>query len=113
MERQIVFKVKGMNYPIEFPNVGKFRKIEAMKQIISNGMYGQILSTGTLSSNEAADMIDIEAYFIVLCPKLMEDLAPKSFEEMDIEDFGELKTAYQEQFIPWWNSILRILKPES
>lgn len=113
MERELLFKVKGKTYPISFPNVGKFRKIETMKQIISNGMYGQLLGTGTLSSSQAVDMIDIESYFIVLCPTLMEEIVPKSFEDLDIQDFTELKEAYFEQFVPWWNSILKLLKPES
>ena len=112
MERQIVFKVKSNNYVIAFPNVGKFQDIETMKQIVSKGMYSSLLSTATVSSMEVLQMIDMEAYFSVLCPKLLEDLRCKNFGDLDIEDYQELKKEYVSQFVPWWNSILDILSPK-
>jgi len=112
MERQINFTVKGNSYMIEFPTVGKFQQIETMKQISSRGMYSSFISTSTLSSNEALTMIDVEAYLTVLAPKLLKDLKCDSFNELGIEDYLELKKAFQEQFIPWWNAILDLISPK-
>lgn len=112
LERQITFNVKGNSYQIEFPTVGKFQEIETMKQIVSKGMYSSLLSTGTLSSMEVLNMIDIESYLSVLTPKLIKDLKCESFSDLDIDDFLELKKAYQDQFIPWWNKILDKLSPK-
>ena len=111
MERQITLTVKGNKYEIEFPKVGKFKKIETLKQVLSNGMFSQLLATSTLSAGEALDMIEMESYLSVLAPKLIEDLKCKNFDELDLEDFIELKKVYIEQFIPWWNGILKILNP--
>jgi hypothetical protein len=112
MDRQIVLRVKGNSYPIEFPNIGKFQMIETMKQIVSKGMYQALLQTSTVSSMEVLDMIDMESYLTVLCPQLIKDLKCESFGNLDIEDYQELKKCYQEQFIPWWNNILDILSPK-
>jgi len=111
MERQIVLKVKGNNYTIEFPNVGKFQRIESMKQVISQGMYSQLISTATLSTVEALNMVDMEAYLSILAPQLIKDLKCDSFSELDIEDYLELKKVYLDQFVPWWNSILNLINP--
>ncbi len=111
MDRQIVFKVKGNSYRIDFPTVGKFQEIETMKQIVSKGMYSSLLQTGTLSAMEVVNMVDMESYLTVLAPKLIEDLKCKTFGDLDIEDFLELKDAYLNQFVPWWNKILDLLNP--
>lgn len=112
MDRKIVLKVKGNDYIIEFPNVGKFQSIETMKQVVSKGMYSSLLSTATISSAEVLDMVDMESYFSVLAPKLLKDLKCDSFGDLDIMDYLELKKVYLEQFIPWWNNILDMLRPK-
>lgn len=112
LERQIEFNVKGNRYIIEFPNVGKFQQIETMKQILSRGMYSSMLPMNTISSIEVLDMIDIEAYLTVLCPDLIKKLNSGSFSELGLEDYLELKQAYQKVFIPWWNKIIDLLNPK-
>lgn len=112
MDRHVSLTVKGCSYAIEFPNVGSFQNIETMKQVLSKGMYASLLSTGTSSAIQALDMIDVEAYFTVLCPKLIKDLKCKNFSELDLMDYMELNEIYRKEFIPWWNSILNMLKPE-
>lgn len=112
MNRSIELKVKGNSYQIEFPNVGKFQNIESTKQVLSKGMYSSLLSTGTVSSMEALDMIDMESYFNTLAPQLLKDLKCNTFSELDLEDYVELKKVYFEQFIPWWNDIMKLLNPK-
>lgn len=111
MERTVTLQLKGNSYTIDFPNVGKFQSIETVKQVLSKGMYSSLLTTSTVSSIEALDMIDAEAYITVLAPQIIKDLKCTSFQDLDIEDYLELKVVYQQQFIPWWNNILSLLRP--
>lgn len=111
MNKQIVFAVKGNNYTIKFPNVGQFQSIESIKQVLSRGMYLALVQTNTISANNALDMIDIEAYLSVLCPELIKDLKCDKFSDLGLEDYMELKKAYDEQFVPWWNEILKLISP--
>jgi hypothetical protein len=111
IEKQIVLQLKGNSYTIEFPNVGKFQSIETMKQVLSRGMYSSIISMNTVSSIEMLDMVDIESYLTVLCPKLIKDLKCNSFSDLGLEDYLELKKVYQATFIPWWNMIIELLNP--
>lgn len=112
LDRNLTLTVKGNSYQIAFPNVGKFQNIEAMKQVVSKGMYSSLLATATISAIEVLDMVDMESCFTVLCPKLIKDFKCDSFGDLDIADYQELKVAYNEQFIPWWNEILKMLRPQ-
>lgn len=107
MEEILVFKIKSNEYTIKFPNVGEFRSIESAKQALSSGMYSSLVKTNTKSAQTAADIVDIEATFTILCPDLVEALGSKSFSELGMKDFNELNTAYLDQFIPWWNKNMK------
>ena len=106
MNDQLNFKVKGNEYTIKFPNVGNFRRIESLKQALSNGMYSSMVGTFTDAAQKAADMVDIESYLTVLCPEILKDLKCESFSDLGLVDFMELQTAYKEQFVPWWRKIM-------
>jgi hypothetical protein len=112
LDRQLVLNVKGNQYTVDFPNVGNFQKIEALKQVLSSGMYRSMIDAGTVSSTDALDMIDIQAYLSVLCPKLIKDLKCNSFEDLGLEDYLELRNIYREQFSPWWLKIMELLNPK-
>jgi len=104
----LIFKVKGKEYPINFPTVGQYYDIEASKQILGKGFYNSIIQSNLVSASYAADMIDIESFLSVLCPQLMDDLKCKSFKDLGIKDYLELKKAYEEQFVPWWNDVMKL-----
>lgn len=112
MEKIIVLRIKGNSYEIKFPNVGQFQHIESLKQILSRGMYKELSAMNTISTNEVLDMVDMESYLTVLTPKLIADLKCKTFGELGLEDYMELKEAYLADFIPWWNEILTMLRPQ-
>ena len=112
IDRTLELFVKGNKYLLEFPTVGTFQNIEAMKQVLSKGMYGSLMSTGTISAIEALDMVDMEAYLSIMAPKLIKDLKCDNFGDLGLEDYIELKQVYTEKFIPWWNSILELLQPK-
>jgi hypothetical protein len=108
MEGTLIFKVKGNDYPITFPNVGEFRRIESLKQALSNGTYSQLAATSTDQAQHAADIVDVEAMFTVLCPDILgKGLASKDFSKLGLVDFKELHSAYLDQIIPWWNENLK------
>ena len=108
----LAFQVKGRSYAIRFPNVGDYRNIEAMKHTLSANTYGSMTMSRLATANEALDMIDIEAYLTVLCPKLLEDLRCSSFSDLGIIDYRELRDAFKKQFVPWWQNIESMLRPE-
>ena len=111
---QLHFKVQtteGDNtYIIKLPTVGQYSDIEATKQILGKGFYNGIVSTNTMASVNAADMIDVEAHLTVLCPEFIKDLKVKSFRDLGLADFKNIRDAYIEQFIPWWKEIIDILR---
>lgn len=112
MTDTLIFKVKGKEYPINFPTVGQYYDIEASKQVLGKGFYNAIIQSNMKTALHAADMIDIEATLTILAPQLMEDLKCKSFKDLGIKDYLELRDAYEQQFIPWWEDVLKLFNPK-
>ena len=111
VNESLIMNFKGNQYMVSFPRVGEYRSIEIMRQTLSLNTYSGMARSMMVSSEESLDMIDIEAYFSVLCPKLIEDLKCDSFSELGILDYKELKDLFKKQFIPWWNEIENLLRP--
>lgn len=116
LELEFNLREGSKKFKISFPTVGQFYDIEAQKQLKGKGLYGSIAGTNTVTAQHAADMIDIESTLSVLCPDIMEEgkggLRCKSFADLDLEDYVEIKRVYVERFTPWWDNILKLLKPE-
>lgn len=106
----LTFTLKGKSYEMTFPRVGEYRTIEAMKQTLSLNTYGSLSRNMMRASEEALDMIDMEAYFTILCPKLEKDLKC-AFSELGLLDYLEIKKVFKEQFFPWWEQIEQLLHP--
>jgi len=111
MTEQLNFRVKGKDYPIETPTVGKYVAIEATYQLLGKGYYNSLLESPMQSAENAVDMIHIEARVSILCPALLKDMKV-SINELGTADFMELKKAYDEQFRPWWNEFLTSVNPK-
>jgi len=111
LDENLIFSIKGKSYQMTFPRVGEYRTIEAMKQTLSLNTYGSMSRSMLTSSEEALDMIDMEAYFSVLCPKLIEDMKCQ-FSELGLVDYMEIKRVFKEKFIPWWGEIEKLLHPQ-
>lgn len=108
MQETLNFDIKGNSYTLTFPNVGDFRKIESLKQVLSNGMYSQLVGTATNQAQHAADIVDIEAMVSVLEPEMIDKaFKSNSFSQLGMKDFQELKKAYVDQILPWWNGNLK------
>lgn len=109
MKTEVAFQLKGREYVISYPNVGEYYRIEAMKQALGRGFYNALLETKTVSAINALDMIDIQATFAILCPKLIEDLKVNNFEELGVKDFAEIRDIYTETVAPFLNEITKDL----
>lgn len=107
---QLIFKVKGKEYPISIPTPGQYYDIEAMKQILGKGFYNGIVQSPLQSAQNAQEMIDIEAFLSVLCEKIIKD-EKVPFRDLGIIDYLVIKEAYNAQFVPWWESVLRLFNP--
>lgn len=112
INENLIFTMKGKSYDMTFPRVGEYRTIEAMKQTLSGGNYGSLYRTMMRSSEEALDMIDMEALFMVLCPKIIKDLKCDSFSELGLLDYSEIKKVYKEKILPWWKDVDELLHPK-
>lgn len=112
INENLVFQLKGKSYSVTFPRVGEYRTIEAMKQSLSLNTYGSMSRSLMTSSEEALDMIDMESYLSVLCPKLIEDFKCNSFSDLGLLDYAEIKKVFKQQFVPWWNEIEQLLHPQ-
>lgn len=104
------FKVKTNVYKIEDVRVGHFIDLEKVKASLSGGMYGSMFRMGTVASDEALTMIDMEAFFTVFTPKLLKDLQTDSFRELGFADYRELKNVYVETIVPWYNEYVKSIR---
>lgn len=102
---------QGTNeYSINAPTVGQFYDIEVSKQILGKGFYNSIVKTNTFGAQNAADMIDIEAHLTVLVPDFVKDIKVKTFKDLGIQDYNQIREVYIDNFIPWWKNIHESLK---
>jgi hypothetical protein len=109
---ELKFEVKGNTYTIKVPTAGDMIDIERLKMILSGGYYNEMMRTTTISAQESLLIIDIQACFSILNQKLMQDLKCEDIKKLSIEDYRVLRTAYMENFVPWWNNWLKLFKGE-
>lgn len=113
MNEKTLFKISTSTvtneYEVKLPNVGQYRDIEVYKQILSNGMYSNLMQAGTVASQYALDVIDIEATLRVLCPKFIDDLKCE-IRDLGIKDFHSVKKAYVEYIVPMLQEIDKLMK---
>lgn len=112
INEEVKIKINGNDYPVTYPKVGEFYKIEAMKQSLSLGFYNMMAQSTSMQTQHALDMIDIQATLVVLCPKLIEDLKVKNFAELDIRDYIIIRDAYIKTIQPFFKEIDSLLKGE-
>ena len=105
MEDKIVV-VKGREYRISFPNVGQYYDIEALKQSLGKGFYNMMLGNRSVAAQNA---IDIEATITVMMPDLVKDMKVKSFRDLGLADYTEIREIYDKEIIPFLLETKRIL----
>ena len=107
--RQITFSLMGKSYQVAYPTVGKLTAIEATKQALTGGQYGNMLRTETLAAQAALDIVDIQATLSILAPDVIKDLEASSFSELGIQDFNTIRDAYRSQIVPWLKEVGGVL----
>lgn len=110
MTTELSLTVKGNNYTIKVPEIGHMIDIERLRMVLSGGYYFEMLKNNTFTSQESLMVIDIQSTFSILCPQLMEDLQCSDLKKLSATDYKELRKAYVDKFMPWWNNWLNILK---
>lgn len=110
---EVKIKIKGVEYPVKFPNVGEFYRIEAMKQSLALGFYNAMIQSASVQTQHALDMIDVQATLVVLCPQLISDLKVKNFGELDIRDYKAILDAYYATVAPFFKEIEELLRGEN
>ena len=106
---EVIISVRGHEFPVSFPNVGQYYKIEAMKQSLSRGFYNSMVMSPANRAQHALDMIDIEATLTILCPQMIEDLKVKNFNELAIVDYKEIRDAYYAKVAPFFKEVNDLL----
>lgn len=110
LQKKVILNIFGREYDIQFPTVGQFYSIEAMKQRLSGGMYNSMVLSPADSAQHALDMIDIESTLVILCPKLIEDLKVKNFSELDVRDYIQIRDKYYAEVAPFFKEVQNVLK---
>lgn len=112
INQPLTFTIKTNSYTIDDVRIKHFIDFEKMKASVSAGLYGSIFRMGTMSSDEALTMIDIESFFNVFCPQVLVHLEAKDFKELGFQDYLEIKEIYSEKIVPWYNNYIKILRPK-
>jgi hypothetical protein len=111
MQDSIILKFKGQSFTLNFPTVGQYRDIQVMKQTLSMNNYSAMYRTMMVDSEDALDMIDIEANLSVLCPEFIKALKVP-FNQLGLVDYIGIRDEYKRVFEPWWLEIMKLLRPE-
>lgn len=103
MERIKNFIFKNQEYSIEVPTVGQYIDIENQKIVQSNGNWGDLIKSSTMSALRSVQIIECISILKVLCPKLFENFKVHSYKEIDAIDFIELLSLYTKEILPWYS----------
>jgi hypothetical protein len=110
MVREIKFNHRNNSYTVKFPNVGQWVDIRIQKASLTNGLYGAMSRSFTKDGNIALDLVDMQAFFVVMMPKeFWKDLKVDSLQELTIEDSLALLNDYNEQIVPFNEGIQKII----
>lgn len=107
------FVIKGKHYQTEEVRIGKILDVWKMRSALSNGSYGYLYRMGLDNADNALIIVDLEAFFTVFCPQLIEDIKPNTIRELGIEDYLEIQEVYVSELMPWLAKIENLLKKKN
>ena len=107
------FVIKGKHYQTEEVRIGKILDVWKMRSALSNGSYGYLYRMGLDNADNALIIVDLEAFFTVFCPQLIEDIKPNTIRELGIEDYLEIQEVYVNELMPWLAKIENLLKKKN
>lgn len=100
MERKKNIDINGIIYTVEFPNNGSLIDIDLMKLQLSGNRYADVKKNFPQRGKE----IDMLATLVVVVPNLEKDLNVSLF-SLKPEQQAELMDAYENQLLPWFESV--------
>lgn len=98
-------KILGKDYEVSFPTVGQLQDIEAMKLMMTNNKYTEMVIGGLTTNLFALDSADAIAYMSVMVPELKEDLKVRNWRELDALTAKKLIQDFKE-FMKWLKPLL-------
>lgn len=110
---QLTFSIKGKTYTTEPVTIGRIVDLWKMRTTLSMGTYGQLFRYVLVGADAALKAVDIEAFFAVFCPDLLNDLKPTSISEMGLQDYIEIRDVYDSEISPWLSKVEAMLKKKS
>lgn len=108
----IKITIEGNEFTIHCPTIGQIIDIESNKLLFSNNMYPSLLRSKINSSIVAVDLIEAISSFMVLIPDMKTKINLDSVFELNIIKSKEIVQEYRNVFIPWYSSIIDLMKNE-
>lgn len=112
MTEKLKFTIKGMQFSTETATIGRLIDYYKFRSIISGGTYGMLFREALRTTDSVIQMIECEAFFQAFCPKFLDSLIPKKFQDLGIQDYSEIKQVYDATIKPWIQSLEEALQPE-
>ena len=102
MERVKTFSIGKKHFDVTFPNVGQIIDMESLKQGLSSNRYGQMAASGIASNYYALDLIDMIAFYKVLCPEVTKYFNIENYADLDMQKANELLDPFKKELQPWY-----------
>lgn len=106
MERVKTFTIGKKHFSVTFPNVGQIIDMESLKQGLSSNRYGQMAASGIASNYYALDLIDMIAFYKILCPEVTRAYNIENYADLEMEVANELLEPFKKELQPWYISTL-------
>lgn len=113
MTESFEFELQGKTYRTEIATAGRIVDLWKMRTFLSGGQYGQMYTNGLIACDEALLCIDIQAFFMVFCPKFIDNMKLKSISDMGIKDYKELKKVYKNSIEKWIKETEALVRDEN
>lgn len=101
--RTIKITIAPNVYEVKYPNIGQTIDIESRKTALSNGQYGAMIDSNTVSAAKALAFINMASFFSILIPDLQKDLRIDSMLDLNPIEAKPLMDAFNNTFLPWFN----------
>lgn len=98
------FEFKGKSFEIKYPNSGQMIDIAVLKAKLSDNQYTSLISQYSVEAPLAVKLVDAFSFLRVVCPSFIDNLATKSFYDLEVHESIEIVHAYDEKIFPWIES---------
>lgn len=106
IERVKTFTIGKKHFSVTFPNIGQIIDMESLKQGLSSNRYGQMAASGIASNYYALDLIDMIAFYKILCPEVTQYYNIENYADLQMEKAQELLEPFKKELQPWYLNTL-------